>query len=107
MACVRGAHATQALVAVERQTVGAEFFVEEVCVEGFAQGVRARLALGLAHDVTQSSGNPGGRAPGAVDIGLYLDQGDRTSRKRAVRVEDGIVAVLPALVRQPLGRLAV
>src|SRR5690606_40091510 len=31
----------------------------------------------------------------------------RASRKRAVRVEGGVVADLPALDRQPLGRLAV
>ena len=40
--------------------------------------------------------------PGSVNIGLHLDEGDRTFRQTAVGMEDRVVAVLPPLIGQAL-----
>ena len=45
-------------------------------------------------------------SPGAIDIGLHFDERDRSFRQPAVAVKDGIVAVFPTLVDQPIYGLA-
>ncbi len=42
------------------------------------------------------------RSPGRIDIGLNLNQSDRTFRQGPVFVENGVLAVFPALIDEPL-----
>src|SRR6185437_6023581 len=53
--------------------------------------------------IAQAAGDRGGGAPSAVDISLDLDECDRPPRQRSVSVENGVAAVLPALVHQTFG----
>ena len=106
MAGVGGAHPAGALVAVERQHVGAELLVPEGLVEAVAQLGGAAVHRGhLLVAALEAAGDRGGGAPGGVGVGLHLDQRDRAAGERAVGVEDRVVAVLPALVDQAVGVL--
>ena len=106
VAGVGGAHPAGALLAVERQHVGAERLVPEALVEagaelGGAAGHRRHLLVAAL----EAAGDGGGGAPGAVGVGLHLHQRHRAAGEGAVGVEDRVVAVLPALVDQAFGVL--
>ena len=66
-----------------------------------AQVFRLPLQDGGALGQAQPARARGGEALGGIDIALHLDERDRPLGQAAVRVEDRIVGVLPALVRQP------
>src|SRR3546814_9621892 len=61
-----------------------------------------RLGLGVnvlrSVPFSKGAGELAGGAAGGIDIALHLAQRDRALRQRPVRMEDGIVAVLPSLV---------
>src|SRR5690554_3970759 len=98
MTGIGGAHPAKALVAVEREPVGAELLVEEPFVGDPAQMLGPRPELLRPCVEPEPPGNPFGGAPGAIGIGLHLDHRDRAARKGTVGVKDGIAAVLPALI---------
>src|SRR3546814_6555513 len=106
MAGIGGPDPARLLVAVERQHIGAQRLVEEALVEAARQHLRLDLELGGVAGLAELPRDLRRRAPRAIDIGLNLDQGDRSASKRAVGVENRIVAVLPALVDQPFRGLA-
>jgi hypothetical protein len=45
--------------------------------------------------------------PGSIDVSLDLTQSDGATSERAIRVENGVVRVFPALMDQAIKRLLV
>src|SRR5689334_15200812 len=102
MTGIRGAHAARALVAVERERIGADLLAPEGTLEAFAQ--RLGLAVQLRRELRHGEGARAARnaALGVIDIGLHLGERDRTAREAAIGMEDAVVGILPALVGEAL-----
>src|ERR1019366_6168968 len=56
-------------------------------------------------DVSEFRGQCRSGTPRRVDVGLDFTKGDRSLGRRAIRVEDSVVRVLPALVNETIDRL--
>src|SRR5918996_4086678 len=99
---VRCADPAGPLVAIQRQDVGTEVVVPERRVEAETQLLGLTIQGRRALLEPEPSGNGSRPASGSVGIALDLDERDRPLGQGAVGVEDRIVAVLPALIDQPL-----
>ena len=99
---VRCPHAARALLAVERDRIGADVFAPERRLELFGKlaglGIKRVAARGYAEPARRARR----QALGRIDIALHFAQRDRSLRQRAVGVEDRVVGILPALVGEAL-----
>src|SRR3546814_16572876 len=104
MTGVGGENATGFLDPVKRQRVGAEPVDPELLFEQSPE----RLGLGVnvlrSVPFSKGAGELAGGAAGGIDIALHLAQRDRALRQRPVRMEDGIVAVLPRSEERRVGK---
>ena len=97
---VRRHDAARPLVAVEGQGVGAQVVAPEALLERVAQplGLAAQRARTLV--VAKRGRELGGVHLGRIHVALHLAERHRPFGQRAVGMEDRVVRVLPALVRQ-------
>src|SRR5688572_17890013 len=70
-------------------------------VERPPQRFSAEIQIARARAIAEPTSDLRRRAPCAVHISLYFDERDWPHGQFAIGVEHGIVAVLPALVREP------
>ena len=104
MSGVRGPHAAEPLVAVERDAVAPQLLVPERLLEPLAQPLGLGSKLAGAPVVAERGGEVGGGVARGEDVALDLAQRDRALGERSIGVEDRVVRVLPALLHQA-GRL--
>src|SRR5256885_117473 len=99
-------HPAWLLVAVQRERVGRQVVAPERGLEPLAQRVRLLREGRGSYRVVQRRGQRRCVSLGAINVGLNLAKSDRTFGQAAILVEDGVVRILPALIDQPLGILA-
>src|SRR5258708_6873783 len=102
MTGVAGPHLDTLFVAIERQRISADFRRPEVLFEFLLQLGRFLPELVRETILSEHRGHTRGRDLSGIDVALYFRQGERPLREAAVAVEDGIVTIFPALVRQSL-----
>src|SRR5690606_26268443 len=98
---VRAAHAAGPFAAVQSQRVRAEIVAPEGGVEAPAQLLRLLLQPSPQRLVAEPRGEAAGPQLGRVDVSLHLAQGHGPLCGAAVRVEDRVVGILPALLLEP------
>ena len=98
MAGIGSAHAARSSIAVARERVGSDVFDPEFLFDGAAKILGtlppARGRLRVAAPVAER----GHGTKRGVGVALHLNNRDRPMRERAVGMEDGVVAVFPALI---------
>src|SRR5262249_30308363 len=98
---IGAAHQARRLGAIERKRVGAEIVGPEACLElrGELDGLRLELTRVLAAPDLRSTARQ--RLFRRVDVALHLGKRDWSFRQAAIRVENGVEGILPALVDEP------
>ncbi len=94
------AHSAQLAGAVDGDAIAAEVFHPEAPFDRLAQLFGPRPPARGGDAVASPFGETGHLAIGGEGVALHLDQGHRALREASVGVEDGVGAVLPALVGQ-------
>src|SRR5262245_14603619 len=100
VAGIRGGHATGALLAVERQRIGAEVVAPERLLETHLQRRRARPPARRQVRLATRRRQHRRANPGGVRVALYLAERDRRRGELPVGVEDRVLRILPSLVQQ-------
>src|SRR5947208_9080161 len=99
-------HPAWLLVAVQRERVGRQVVAPERGLEPLAQCVRLLREGSGNYRMIQRRRQRRGVSLGAINVGLNFAKSDRTFGQAAVLVEDGVVRILPTLIDQPFGILA-
>src|SRR5215831_7220332 len=98
MAGIRRADAARLLTAVECQRIDAEILAPKVRFESLSQSLGLLFELPRPSCKTDVLREPSGAALCRVNVALYLAERDRAFGERAIRVEHGVLRILPTLL---------
>src|SRR5438094_4946600 len=98
MARVRRSHPAWLLSAIECECIGRKFVAPKAFFKSSAQDAGLLRQIARPCIITKEFSQPSGHQLGSVNVALHFAQRDRSLGRRAVRVENRIVRVLPTLV---------
>src|SRR5262249_22652365 len=100
MAGIAAAHLALPLLSVECQRVGTDLLAPEGAFKAYPQFFRLLLQQARTLDEPQLERALRSKTLGREHVSLHFSRGNRSLGQAAVGVKDGIVRILPRLVRQ-------